>query len=606
VVYKQVKGTLTVLQAATVDGCEEFYDFDGRDIKFPSVQQADATPKGGVISLAIDSNGNVSPDKPWWIPVQEPDQAATWEGRRVIKVGLFKVVRDLDDYDEDLRKVTALAQQSQNFWRKQAGRKWDLTIYPYVLPLVEGDEMPDRGRWCEKSIAALKVANPDDETLHSLNYFHLWGNMSSNYCGWGQRPGKYSMTFASCGPRTVCHELGHNFGLPHSNSMDLETGNSREYGDTDCVMGRSYKLLNAPHRAALKLDTQEEIMLLNKSRRFLLSQVLTEPEDLHENMFNHVQLANGGRTYSLSTQGHGNKLIIHLMGNRDNSWKPHRIQQVNVGGEFVLEDLWTIKVEAFDRGYLLVSVDFGDDVPLQDIEIPQTLPQAYSSSRPSEAHQGIWWVPELSGQGFDIQIDPEGSQGVLTWYTYNNKRANLQNFYSQRWFTGSFKSTDTDFVLESYNENKVMVPIGEAQLNFLDADNGLLRYRVFDTNGSVPITRLTWGQSARQGLYYSDEGQQLSVHYFGPKLVAFVTGFCDVPLDYIGRPVKGAITNQEWMLLVGDAKPVTTQVTVTGGNDGKFMEMIVPDLEQKGLGQLVYNEGGTWTFKYDGFEYHFE
>jgi hypothetical protein len=36
------------------------------------------------------------------------------------------------------------------------------------------------------------------------------------------------------------------------------------------------------------------------------------------------------------------------------------------------------------------------------------------------------------------------------------------------------------------------------------------------------------------------------------------------------------------------------------------MEMIVPDLEQKGLGQLVYNEGGTWTFKYDGFEYHFE
>lgn len=604
--YKQVKGTLTVLQASTKDGCEEFYEFNGQDIQFPSVGQADATPKGGVISLAINDKGMVSPAKPWWIPVQEADQAATWEGRRVVKVGIFRVVRDLDDYDNDLRLVTALAQSAQNFWRKQAGRKWDITLYPFVLPLVEGDEMPDRGRWCEKSIAALKEAEPDNEGLHSVEYFHLWGNLSASYCGWGQRPGKYSMTFAECNWRTVCHELGHNFGLPHSNSLNLETGNAAEYGDTDCVMGRSHKYINAPHRASLKFDTQEEILLLNKSRRFLLSELLTEPEDLHPNMFNHVQLANGGRTYSLSTIGSAKRLTIHQLGTRDNGRKPHRVQQLTVGNSFVLEDLWTITLEAIDRSYMLVSVDFGDDVPLQDVEIPKTLPAAYPVSRPSEAHQGIWWVPELSGQGFDIQIDSGASQGVLTWYTYNNERAKLQKFYSQRWFTGAFNFHTTDFPLQSYNSQKVLETVGEAQLNFLDEDNGLLRYRLFGSNGSVPITRLTWGQSGRQGLYYSEEGLQLSIHYFGPKLVAFVTGFCDVPLDYIGRPVKGAITNQEWLLLVGEAKPVTTQVTVTGGNDGKFMEMIAPDLEQKGTGQLVYNSGGTWTFKYDGFEYHFE
>ena len=604
--YRQVKGTLTVLQAATETGCEEFYDFSGRDIRFATQEQADATPKGGVISLAINEDGDVSPEKPWFIPVQAEEQAATWEGRKVVRVGIFKVVRDLDDYDEDLRKVSAQAQSVQNFWRRQAGRKWDITIHPYVLQLVEGDEMPDRGKWCEKSIAALQAANPDDETLNNLDYFHLWGNTSLNYCGWGQRPGRYSMTFSSCGWRTMCHELGHNFGLPHSNSMNLETGDKAEYGDTGCVMGRSHQYLNAPHRWSLRLDTPDEVMVLNKSRRFLLTDVLTEPEDLHENMFNHVQIANGGRTYCLSTTGHATKLIVHRMGDRSLDRKPHRVKQLPVGSSFVAENMWTITAEAAENGYLLVSVDMGDDVPLQDVEIPQTLPPAYPASRPSEAHQGIWWVPELHGQGFDLQIDSTASEGVLTWYTYNNDRAKLQNFYSQRWITGAFSLHDTDFELQSYDENREIQTVGIAQLNFLDDDNFLLRYRLFGKNGSIPVTRLTWGQSARQGLYYSETGEQLSVHYMGPKLVAFISGFCDVPVDYLNRPVKGAVTNQEWMLLVGEARPVTTTVDVTGGNDGKFMEMITPDLEQKGTGQLVYNNGGTWTFKYDGFEYHFE
>lgn len=604
--YKQVKGTLTVLQATAVDGCKEFYDFDGRDITFPSKEQAAATPKGGVISLAINSKNEVSPEKPWFIPVQASDQPATWEGRRPVNIGIFKV-QSREDYDEaaELKHVTAAAQEVQNFWRRQAGRKWDIKVVGYVLPLVEGDEPPDRGKWCVKSIAALQAANPEDEFLQNIDKFHLWGNRSSSYCGWGQRPGKYGMTFIDCGPRTMCHELGHNFGLPHSNSKDLETGESAEYGDTSCVMGRSHRSVNAPHRAKLGLDTSEEIMLLNKSRRFLLSELLTEPEDLHPNMFNHVQLANGGRTYSLSCTSLA-YVEVHELPNRYNDRKPHRVHQIKAGTSFVLEDIFTITFEAVEHGYALVSVDMGDGHPLQDVEIPQSLPAAYPASRPVEAHQGIWWVPELSGQGFDIQIDPEASQGVLTWYTYNTKKAKLQNFYSQRWFTGEFNLNATDFPLQSYNSQKVLETVGKAQLNFIDEDNGLLRYHLYGKNGSVPITRLTWGQSARQGLYYSNEGQQLSVHYFGSKLVAFVTGFCDVPLDYMGRPVKGAITNQEWMLLIGEAKPVTTQVTVTGGNDGKFMEMIAPDLEQKGTGQLVYNSAGTWTFKYDGFEYHFE
>jgi hypothetical protein len=75
------------------------------------------------------------------------------------------------------------------------------------------------------------------------------------------------------------HELGHNFGLDHSRTID------NEYGDVTCVTGNTpNRCWNAPHRYVLGWsEPVESINLVNLTRKVLISSTLRAGEFLKLN-----------------------------------------------------------------------------------------------------------------------------------------------------------------------------------------------------------------------------------------------------------------------------------------------------------------------------------
>jgi hypothetical protein len=391
--------------------------------------------------------------------------------------------------------------------------------------------------------------------------------------------------------------MGHNFGLGHSNG-DNGTDAGTEYGDHFCVMGRGVEL-NIVHRLNLRFEETEEYMTLNKSRRFLMAPMSLHKEDLHPGMYNGVKFSRGSRSYALAMNTVRGLSLYRIQG------KPVHLHAFKEGSTFEIEDV-TITFEKADLGYAVVNIDFKDGYGNQEVSIPEGLPPVLGHEVVSEAHRGVFYHGWTNGQGFDIQIDQEGSQGVLYWYTYNDKKGNLEKENSQRFYWMPFQCGEVkELPLYTYDGDGETVVAGLGKLSFMDDDHGVFHYRIQSyngdyINGSEWLERLTFSQSERQGVFVAEDEPttSLCITMYGPRIVAFLTRLGPVKVDYINRPIKNAITNQQWFLITGVAEPGPMTLSAISTEAGYLGQHIEPLFLDAGQANIAWDDG-SWVVTFE-------
>jgi len=607
--YKTIKGYLSLELGSEKDiehihVCEEEYLFTtqaGNVLKvcFASEKQAEATPLNTLIILSLGCEDgeiyHVSPSLPWFTKVDTEAPAPT----TTMNVAIFKTIReaDLPDKEEDeLVKVTGAARVVERKLRQIAGRFWNVDVRGFVLPLQEGEAPPDRSQWCEAAIARYMKAHPEQFEDFEPTKCHLWGNVSGSYCGWGQVGGKYSMTFSACGTRTMLHELGHNFGLRHSNS------GGAEYGDTSCYMGRGYVGYNSPQQKKLQIDTEREAIYVNKSVELLLMPISYSQDDLVARAYQHVIVPRGSRKYFLSTYAGGAYVSIHLDGS-----KTDRLHQLKAGSEQQVED-FTVQVLEKKHGMYKIRILLPDGIEPVPVEIPETLPAAQEGTYISPSHHGTWWDPMMYGQGFDIQYGK-----YFFWYTFDEKKHTGQSFTARRFYLGVLGDSVEEFPIYTTEKGTLEDPsireetlVGYGQLSFYDEDSGLFRYRFAPENnwvdrGSIRLERLSWTNKEESGTFWepSRAGEGVTVQFVDDRMVAFWYTYGPPDTDHIGRIIK-ANTTQRWYIMTGDRDDLgdTWRVNIQEMQGGYLAEQVKASAHDVGKGRMKWNNG-VWTFDYN-------
>lgn len=121
----------------------------------------------------------------------------------------------------------------------------------------------------------LKKQGKDINSYRRIIY--LLPNMSCPYSGWGtigNNPSRAWIVGGETNVYLISHELGHNLGLQHANSLSCSGGksidemdkcNSEEYGDGSDVMGYKLAQFNAPHKADLNWFNPTEVQVVSNN-----------------------------------------------------------------------------------------------------------------------------------------------------------------------------------------------------------------------------------------------------------------------------------------------------------------------------------------------------
>ena len=606
--YKTVRGRLSLLLGAIADDCveceETAYTFTTEtdnvlDVFFDTDEQAEATPLNTliVLSLAKQDDGTyyVSPNLPWFTKLETELPAPT----TTMNVAIFKTIHEdrlPGREEEELTKVTVAAEAVQRHLRRITGRFWDVDVRGFVLPLLKGELPPNRGSWCVDAIKRYKEAHPEEFEDFEPTKCHLWGNVSGDYCGWGQVGGKYSMTFSSCGTRTMLHELGHNFGLQHSNGAEND-----EYGDNACWMGRGWKGFNSPQQHKLEIDTERETIYVNKSVELLLMPLTYSQDDLVARSFQHVIVPRGSRKYYISTYADMAYVQVHKAGS-----KPMRIHQLKVDGEAEIED-FTVQVLERRHGMWKVRINLPDNNEPLPVEIPEGLPAKQEGTAIGPEHHGTWWDPMQPGQGFDLQ-----NGKYLFWYAFDDEKVTGQNFPARRFYVCPIGEADAEFPIYTTEHGTLANPssreetlVGYGQLGFFDDDSGLFRYRFLENShgiairGSIRLERLSWTDRVESGTFWDStrEGEGFTVQFVNDTIAAFWYTYGPPDVDHIGRPVKVNST-QRWYVMNGNpTSDDTWPVEITEMQGGYLNEQVEAEPHVVGEGVLKWT-GEGWEFDY--------
>jgi hypothetical protein len=457
------------------------------------------------------------------------------ESLKPTRIGIFKIQPTIPYPELSQQQVDVRAKQVEDYYRTLAGHKWDVKVTGYVVRANCNTSAPI---YCKTEVAEyLKANHPEME----FDYYHVWGG-GNNVCGLGNVGGNWSGTYIryGCpGERTTIHELGHNFGLRHS-----DIHGSHDASDKTGIMGALTADITFPVSAHL------DIMGLEKS-----IEVVTESKEVIVPTVESFNLVKVGKYYlSLRkdkghiypVEGSGRALYIHYL---DGS-KSKRLAAMRVGSTRQLAGGIKLEYLEYSDERARVAVTIGD-VPPEGTIMPDYIEQ---EAPITAEHSGGWYHRDFDGQGFDIQV--KGDTAAIYWYTFN------QGDTARRFYFGACDIADcrfdlytTEGSLEIGNGGTYDITpssreykIGEAQL-YPQGDKLVFKYNT-DEHGVGLIENELIARGEVLGSYYDPEhpGEGFSIQMYGDTMVAYWYTYGKSE----GDSAK-AVQTQRWYLCAGEA-----------------------------------------------------
>jgi hypothetical protein len=174
-------------------------------------------------------------------------------------------------------------------------------------------------------------------------------------------------------------------------------------------------------------------------------------------------------------------------------------------------------------------------------------------TQPLAIKEGLWWIPDKPGSGFDIGINSNNDL-YMVWYTYTPKGRSI-------WYLASGALNGNNWnadVVEYTWDGSTAIPrrVGDATLNFQNDNHATLNWTLNTGNGSTEIEYFvfdsgsdvsagTWFEAAKPGYGLTQVNQgatQVKVLYF-----------------------YGQAGNPRWVLGSGTSSAVTTAMDTFNG-----------------------------------------
>lgn len=307
------------------------------------------------------------------------------------------------------------------------------------------------------------------------------------------------MTYAPCGARTTLHELLHNMGLNHCNSVSPDGGRT-EYGHKPCVMGAGKEICGA-HLLHLGLLRPEVV----SDGVYSLIPTDCSPFEADAVGANQVLITSTG-SVMLSTMKHSNGGLVIQTGQTK---EPDHRATLRAGQELEING-HTIYHLGTDGESVLVGVN---DKDASKASIPG-LPRSNMTPEP-----GVYTDSRYDAHGILVS----GSKAVVLAHSSEDVTYKSKVYYPLDWFI----LNDPEGANHSwYTDGK------ETYLFLMHPDYGRCAFR---------LTHIKLGEPARASS--SSWGWD-----FGDKPVDFSWGTREPLLDYLLRPLPG--TDRHWNITV--------------------------------------------------------
>lgn len=551
------------------------------------------------VAILVDENWNVSKSENFFYELEAPALRNTTDKR--ISMGIQRG----GDHDAGLN----MARSAANFWAQMSEGHWTVRGFGFAIKEEYANCNPHFSEYCHKALYDTFIGLPNRPDW-TPNYWHVAGGSREGACGSATVGGNRGVTYHTCGQSTFRHELGHNFGLLHSN-VELPDGTREEYEDRTSIMGSHAQEagLHPPHAFELGFYKEDEVRRINKNSQFVVCpwEMNKRMRSNNEKPFNIVETDQyvGREKHFISVRKqrgtpHGaEEGVVFIHRANSASWLLDRIAP---GEESKRIPGVTVKHIEHKNEVSLVEVIYDNDksVPNKEKIQDEKFPVPLAHTEVNQAHDGLWYNANMNGQGLDVHI--KGGRMNIYWYTYQSPVKGVGS--NKAWFVAEcdlkngpevfdiFTVEDADFNNPSVGDINV---IGKGQFYCLDNNNAVLSFLTKDHGrGSVNLTKLAASDSPNDGAWYNPnrnkEGFTLRFMDNGNRCVGFWYTFSTSN----NNPFFPIPASAIWYMLDGTKQEDGSYVLDCINTDGeyRFLKYNMYDVDYEVIGQVTLTPKG--------------